>query len=183
MTDLSAFSRQRTRCRIVMWHMVRGCGGNVPKCPKFWDVGASRNATQVLRRHAMQSLRPRANRSLPHTAAACPVGAIPSGGHSHGYVTASASPGVRASEVVAEVLDLFVLAHAHSATSAAKHTVRIWRPPEAETTIPRNVMWVFTHGEERILRVLAAPHRALQSSFLDHRECAFRKGPTGGKLR
>jgi hypothetical protein len=35
-------------------------------------------------------------------------------------------------------------------------------------------MWVFTHSEERILRVLAAPHRALQSSFLDHRECAFR---------
>ena len=35
-------------------------------------------------------------------------------------------------------------------------------------------MWVFTHSEERILRVLAAPHRALQSSFLDRRERAFR---------
>ena len=51
MTDLSAFSRQRIRCRIVMWQMVRGCGGNVPNCPKFWDVGASRNATQVMGRN------------------------------------------------------------------------------------------------------------------------------------
>jgi hypothetical protein len=51
MTDLSAFSRQRIRCRIVMWQMVRGCGGNVPKYPKFWDVGASRNATQVMGRN------------------------------------------------------------------------------------------------------------------------------------
>jgi hypothetical protein len=48
MTDLSAFSRQRIRCRIVMWQIVCGCGGNAPKYPKFWDVGASRNATQVL---------------------------------------------------------------------------------------------------------------------------------------
>jgi hypothetical protein len=28
--------------------MARECGGNVPKYPKFWDVGASRNATQLL---------------------------------------------------------------------------------------------------------------------------------------
>src|SRR5262245_53321519 len=51
MIDLSAFSRQRIRCRIVMWQMVRECGGNVPKYPKFWDVGASRNATQVMDRN------------------------------------------------------------------------------------------------------------------------------------
>jgi hypothetical protein len=35
-------------------------------------------------------------------------------------------------------------------------------------------MRVFPHLEERILIVLAAPHRALQSGFLDHRERAFR---------
>jgi hypothetical protein len=34
-----------------MWQMVRGCWGNVPKYPKFWDVGASRNATQVMGRN------------------------------------------------------------------------------------------------------------------------------------
>jgi hypothetical protein len=44
MTDLSAFSRQRIRCRIVMWQMVCGCEGNASKYPKFWDVGASRIA-------------------------------------------------------------------------------------------------------------------------------------------
>ena len=63
MTDLSAFSRQRIRCRIVMWQMVCGCGGNVPKYPKFWGIGASRNATQVLRRHTLLSHHLRANRS------------------------------------------------------------------------------------------------------------------------
>jgi len=64
MTDLSAFSRQRIRCRIIMWQMARECGGNVPKYPKFWDVGASRNATQVLRRNGDAGRRKKSSRAL-----------------------------------------------------------------------------------------------------------------------
>jgi hypothetical protein len=64
MTDLSAFSRQRIRCRIVMWQMVRGCGGNVPKYPKFCDVGVSRNAPQALRRDGDAGRREKTARAL-----------------------------------------------------------------------------------------------------------------------
>ena len=44
--------------------MVRECGGNVPKYPKFWDVGASRNATQVLRRNGDAGRRKKSSRAL-----------------------------------------------------------------------------------------------------------------------
>jgi hypothetical protein len=80
----------------------------------------------------------------------------------------------RASGVIAEVLDLSVLAHAHSATSAAKGAGRIGGSPEEEAAIPRHVVRVLAHGAERVLRVLAAPLRALTAGFLDRRERAFR---------
>jgi hypothetical protein len=50
----------------------------------------------------------------------------------------------------------------YSATSTAIDTLRIGSSPEEEATIPRYVERVLARGEERILRVLAALHRAWQ---------------------
>ena len=83
-------------------------------------------------------------------------------------------PGVRTSGVVAEVFDLSVLAHVYSATSTTTDTLRIGSSPEEEATIPRYLAQVLARGEERILRVLAALHRASPTSFLDRRERVFR---------
>jgi len=44
--------------------MVRECEGSVPKYPKSWDVGASRNATQVLRRDGDAGRRKKTSRAL-----------------------------------------------------------------------------------------------------------------------